>query len=136
MSPTFDTRSTAMNIVNQLFDLAEVPTEKRQAINDQADFFTQTMIERIRIFAGDFAAPSPSFSSIADAVLTIVGLFVITAALERVGDIDAASDVVIRLIVHLFGSEEMFLKDPLFHAKVTILHTSVEELMFRIRRWS
>ena len=123
MSPTFNTRSTAMNIVNQLFDLAEVPTEKRQAINDQADFFTQTMIERNRIFAGAFDAPSPSFSSIAD-------------ALERVGDIDAASDVVIRLIVHLFGSEEMFLKDPLFHAKVTILHTSVEELMFRIRRWS
>ena len=27
----------AMNIVNQLFDLADVPVEKRQAINDEAD---------------------------------------------------------------------------------------------------
>lgn len=27
----------AMNIVNQLFDLADVPVEKRQAINDKAD---------------------------------------------------------------------------------------------------
>lgn len=35
----------AMNIVNQLFDLAEVPVKKRQEINDKAFDFVQELIE-------------------------------------------------------------------------------------------
>lgn len=34
----------AMNIVNQLFDLAEVPVDKRQAINDEADDFVYRLL--------------------------------------------------------------------------------------------
>jgi hypothetical protein len=34
----------AMNIVNQLFDLADVPVEKRQAINDEADAFVYGLL--------------------------------------------------------------------------------------------
>lgn len=36
----------AMNIVNQLFDLAEVSVEKRQAINDKADAFVTELIQK------------------------------------------------------------------------------------------
>lgn len=39
-----DRRSLSMNIVNQLFDLAEVPVEKRQQINDRCDEFVLSMI--------------------------------------------------------------------------------------------
>jgi len=38
-----------MGIVNQLFDLAEVPVEKRQAINDKADEYLQEQF--LRLFA-------------------------------------------------------------------------------------
>lgn len=34
------------NIINQLFDLAEVPVEKRQAINDEADAFVYELLLR------------------------------------------------------------------------------------------
>lgn len=34
----------AMNIVNQLFDLAEVPVPKRQAINDRCDEFVRGLV--------------------------------------------------------------------------------------------
>ena len=36
----------AMGIVNQLFDLAEVPVEKRQAINDKSDEY---VTEKLRL---------------------------------------------------------------------------------------
>lgn len=36
----------AMNIVNQLFDLADVPVEKRQAINDKADSFVLRLLQQ------------------------------------------------------------------------------------------
>jgi len=39
----------AMNIVNQLFDLAEVSVEKRQEINDKADVFVNEMLDRYRV---------------------------------------------------------------------------------------
>lgn len=38
-----------MGIVNQLFDLAEVPAEKRQAINDTADKYVQEQFLRLFI---------------------------------------------------------------------------------------
>jgi hypothetical protein len=41
-----DSPDLAWNIVNQLFDLAEVPVEKRQAVNDQADAFVTSLLER------------------------------------------------------------------------------------------
>jgi hypothetical protein len=34
-----------MNIVNQLYDLAEVPVDKRQVINDKADDFVCKMLD-------------------------------------------------------------------------------------------
>jgi hypothetical protein len=34
----------AMNIVNQLFDLAEVPVKKRQEINDTCDEFVKKLV--------------------------------------------------------------------------------------------
>lgn len=37
----------AMNVVNQLFDLAEVPVEKRQAVNDQAGTFVQSIFRHL-----------------------------------------------------------------------------------------
>ena len=40
----------AMGIVNQLFDLAEVPLEKRQAINDKSDEY---VIEQLRLCVGN-----------------------------------------------------------------------------------
>jgi hypothetical protein len=44
-----DLIKTAMMIVNQLYDLAEVPVEKRQSINDIAtDYVHQTLIEQIQ----------------------------------------------------------------------------------------
>lgn len=39
-----DSRRVAMNIVNQLFDVAEVSSERRQAINDQCDDFTENLL--------------------------------------------------------------------------------------------
>ena len=53
------TRKIAMGIVSQLFDLAEVPVEKRQEINDIADdyikqlelFYNQIPLDRIWLFA-------------------------------------------------------------------------------------
>ncbi len=36
----------AMNIVNQIFDLLEVPVEKRQAFNDDCDLFVQGFLDR------------------------------------------------------------------------------------------
>lgn len=36
----------AMNIVNQLFDLADVPVEKRQAVNDEADAFVLRLLQQ------------------------------------------------------------------------------------------
>lgn len=41
-----DFQFLAMNIVNQLFDLAEVPVEKRQAINDKADSFVYRLLTK------------------------------------------------------------------------------------------
>jgi len=38
------TQKIAMNIVNQLYDLADVSVDKRQAINDQADKFVSEML--------------------------------------------------------------------------------------------
>lgn len=45
-----------MNIVNQLFDLADVPVEKRQAINDEADAFVLVLLQQLNISgsASDF----------------------------------------------------------------------------------
>ena len=40
----WDINRISINIVNQLFDLAEVPVEKRQAINDKADDFVFVML--------------------------------------------------------------------------------------------
>lgn len=42
----------ARNIVNQLFDLAEVPVEKRQAINDEADAFVYAFVYKL-LLAGE-----------------------------------------------------------------------------------
>lgn len=42
-------KKECMGIVNQLFDLAEVPIEKRQAINDKADEYMQEQF--LRLFA-------------------------------------------------------------------------------------
>lgn len=36
----------AMNIVSQLFDLADVPVEKRQAVNDEADAFVLRLLQQ------------------------------------------------------------------------------------------
>ncbi len=36
-----------VGIVNQLYDLAEVPTEKRQAINDKADKYLLDQVLRL-----------------------------------------------------------------------------------------
>ena len=46
----------SMNIVNQLFDLADVPVEKRQAINDEADAFVIRLLPHSNISgsASDF----------------------------------------------------------------------------------
>jgi hypothetical protein len=41
-----DPQFLAKNIVNQLFDLAEVPVEKRQDINDEADAFVYGLLLR------------------------------------------------------------------------------------------
>jgi hypothetical protein len=38
-------KKIAMNIVNQLYDLAEVPVKKRQAINDKADEFVIKILQ-------------------------------------------------------------------------------------------
>lgn len=40
-------KAISMNIVNQLFDLAEVPVVKRQAINDRADEFVLKMLNKL-----------------------------------------------------------------------------------------
>lgn len=42
-------QALAMNIVNQLFDEAEVSVEKRQAINDKCDKFVQDLVSRFVI---------------------------------------------------------------------------------------
>lgn len=42
-------KKECMGIVNQLFDLAEVSVEKRQAINDRADKYVQKQF--LRLFA-------------------------------------------------------------------------------------
>ncbi len=39
----------AMNIVSQLFDLADVPVEKRQAINNEADEFVLQLLQQIDV---------------------------------------------------------------------------------------
>ena len=38
-------KSVAMNIVNQILDLAETPVDKRQAINDQCDEFVSEVLQ-------------------------------------------------------------------------------------------
>ena len=38
-----------VGIVNQLYDLAEVPTEKRQAINDKADKYLLDQVLRLMV---------------------------------------------------------------------------------------
>lgn len=43
---TADKKRIAMNIVNQLFDIAEVPVKKRQEINDVCDDFVITMLDK------------------------------------------------------------------------------------------
>ncbi|MCF7796120.1 hypothetical protein K9M42_03430 [Patescibacteria group bacterium] len=40
-------KKQCMGIVNQLFDLAEVPVKKRQAINDEADEYVQDQVFRM-----------------------------------------------------------------------------------------
>ena len=44
-----DKEHIAMNIVNQLFDLAEVPVVKRQEINDTADDFVKKMLDKYEL---------------------------------------------------------------------------------------
>lgn len=44
-----------MGIVNQLFDLAEVPVEKRQSINDTADKYLQEQFLRLFAVSGSFS---------------------------------------------------------------------------------
>lgn len=39
----------AMNIVNQLFDLADVPVKKRQAVNDEADAFVLRLLQQCNV---------------------------------------------------------------------------------------
>ena len=39
----------AMNIVSQLFDLADVPVEKRQAVNDEADAFVLRLLQQCSV---------------------------------------------------------------------------------------
>jgi hypothetical protein len=46
----------AKNIVNQLFDLAEVPVEKRQEINDRCDEFVVSIIEPYTLDAAKWKA--------------------------------------------------------------------------------
>ena len=41
-----------MGIINQLFDLAEVPVEKRQSINDTADKYLQEQFLRLSAVSG------------------------------------------------------------------------------------
>lgn len=52
-------RFAAMNIVNQLFDLAETSVEKRQAINDRADVFVQSIISNLLARAPQEGAVNP-----------------------------------------------------------------------------
>ncbi len=40
-------KKSCRGIINQLFDLAEVPVEKRQKINDKADAYLEKEIYRI-----------------------------------------------------------------------------------------
>lgn len=51
----------AMNIVNQLFDLADVPVEKRQAINDEADRFVLRLLQQCSVIRSvcDCQIPKP-----------------------------------------------------------------------------
>jgi len=42
-----------IGIVNQLYDLAEVPVEKRQAINDKADKYLLDQVLRLSAFRYD-----------------------------------------------------------------------------------
>ena len=42
-----DIRKECVGIINQLYDLAEVPTEKRQAINDKADKYLLDQVLRL-----------------------------------------------------------------------------------------
>lgn len=44
-------RTLSMNIVNQLFDEAEVPVEKRHTINDKCDRFVQKLIGEYTVAA-------------------------------------------------------------------------------------
>lgn len=44
MQETTDAMKLAMAVVNQLFDIAEVPVEKRQAINDNCDKYVFNII--------------------------------------------------------------------------------------------
>ena len=46
-----------MGIVNQLFDLAEVPVEKRQSINDKADEYLQEQFLRLFAVSGSAIRP-------------------------------------------------------------------------------
>jgi|11BtaG_2_1085332.scaffolds.fasta_scaffold35404_3 hypothetical protein len=43
----FKLAKECIGIVNQLYDLAEVPTEKRQAINDKADKYLLDQVLRL-----------------------------------------------------------------------------------------
>ena len=42
-------KKECIGIVNQLFDLAEVPVEKRQAINDNADEYILSQVLRLGV---------------------------------------------------------------------------------------
>lgn len=43
-----------VGIINQLYDLAEVPTEKRQAINDKADKYLLDQVLRLCVVSKSF----------------------------------------------------------------------------------
>lgn len=54
-----------MNIVNQLYDLAEVSVDKRQSINDQADEFVSSMLtEFLRSLVGKDEPKESKFTEV------------------------------------------------------------------------
>lgn len=56
-------RHVAMNIVNQILDLAGTDVAKRQAINDQCDDFVEKLVKEYALSAiGEDFPPTPEFS--------------------------------------------------------------------------
>ncbi len=62
----FKLAKECIGIVNKLYDLAEVPTEKRQAINDKADKYLLDQV--LRLSAGEIVNELKDCETIDDAI--------------------------------------------------------------------